>query len=128
MSIELGSFWSIKDSGCIAIVKSIIGKSDGCLTVVYVIISSEGVSSHRMSCDYKLFTKIADKFILESKLKESLNIEHVKGRTDGYSEGFQHGFALAKEEVIELAGKERSKVYGIGWNDGYQLAKRNNKN
>lgn len=115
MSIELGSFWLIKDSGCIAIVRSIIGKSNGGLTVVYTVTDNSGISSYRMSCEYELFTNIAEKFITKSELKDELNKEYVKGKTDGYNEGYQHGFTLAKEKITELDEKDNKQVY----NDGY---------
>ena len=122
MSVELGSFWLIKDSGCIAIVRSIVGKSDGGLTVVYNVTDNSGASSYRMSCEYELFTNIAEKLITKSELKDELNTEYVKGKTDGYNEGYQHGFTLAKEK----GEKDNKRVYNDGYvkghNDGWHGA------
>lgn len=106
MSVELGSFWLIKDSNCIAIVRSIIGKSNGGLTVVYTVTDNNGIASYRMSCEYELFTNIAEKLITKSELKDELNKEYVKGKTNGYNEGYQHGFTLAKEKITELEKEE----------------------
>lgn len=119
MSVELGSFWLIKDSGCIAIVKSIIAKANGGLTVVYVIANSEGMSSYRMSCEYELFINIAEKLITKSELKDELNKEYVDGKTDGYNEGYQHGFTLAKEKITELDEEERRTIYYEGYDSGH---------
>lgn len=126
MSVELGSFWLIKDSGCIAIVKSIIAKANGGLTVVYVIANSEGMSSYRMSCEYELFINIAEKLITKSELKDELNKEYVDGKTDGYNEGYQHGFTLAKEKITESDELDSNRIYNDGYvkghNDGWRGA------
>lgn len=126
MSVELGSFWLIKDSGCIAIVRSIIGKSNGGLTVVYTITDNNGISSYRMSCEYELFTNIAEKLITKSELKDEMNKEYVKGKTDGYNEGYQHGFTLAKEKITELDKEDSKRIYNDGYvkghNDGWRGA------
>lgn len=120
MIVEVGSFWLIKDSDCVAIVKSIIAKANGGLTVVYAVTNSEGMSSYRMSCEYELFTNIAEKLITKSELKVELNKEYVKGKTDGYSEGYQHGFDLGYSKAIE---EIKSSNTGIGHLLGEELDK-----
>ena len=119
--IELGSFWLIKDSGCIAIVRSMVGESNGGLTVVYTVTDNSGASSYRMSCEYELFINIAEKLITKSDLKDELNNEYVKGKTDGYNEGYQHGFTLAKEKITELDKEELESEYQRGLKEGKYL-------
>lgn len=118
MNIKLGSFWLIKDSICIATIKSIIAKADGGVTVVYTVTDNSGVSLCRMSCEYELFINIAEKLITKSELKDELNKEYVKGKTDGYNEGYQHGFTLAKEKITELDEQERQSIYYEGYDSG----------
>lgn len=122
MNIDLGSFWLIKGSGCIATVKSIIAKANGGATVVYTVTDNNGVSSYRMSCEYELFTKMVDKFLTESELKDVLNKEYVKGKTDGYGEGYQHGFTLAKEKITELSDRELESIIDDAFQEGYAQA------
>lgn len=119
MSVELGSFWLIKDSGYIATVKSIIAKANGGATVVYTITDNSGISSYRLSCEYERFTNIAEKLITKSELKDELNTEYVKGKTDGYNEGYQHGFTLAKEKITDLDEQEKQSIYYEGYDSGH---------
>lgn len=122
MNIDLGSFWLIKGSGCIATVKSVIAKANGGATVVYTVTDNNGVSSYRMSCEYELFTKMVDKFLTESELKDVLNKEYIKGKTDGYGEGYQHGFTLAKEKITELDDDELESIIDDAFQEGYAQA------
>lgn len=128
MIVEVGSFWLIKDSDCVAIVRSIIGKSNGELTVVYTVTDNSDVSSYRMSCKYELFMNIAEKLITKSELKDELNTEYVKGKTDGYDEGYQHGFTLAKEKITELEKEELYCEYQRGLKAGKYLAELESSN
>lgn len=50
-----------------------------------------------------------------------LNEEYVKGKTDGYSEGYKHGFTLAKEKITELDEEELESEYQRGLKEGKYL-------
>lgn len=50
--------------------------------------------------------------------KSVLNKEYVKGKTEGYNEGYQHGFTLAKEKITELDKSDLQKQYNKGFEKG----------
>ena len=60
--------------------------------------------------------------MLESEIKDISNKEYVKGKTDGYSEGYQHGFTLSKEKTTELDEKELEGIIDDAFQEGYAQA------
>lgn len=50
---------------------------------------------------------------------EDLNLEYVKGKMDGYNEGYQNGFTLAKEKITKLNEQERQQIYYDGYDSGH---------
>lgn len=54
--------------------------------------------------------------------KDVLNKEYVKGKTDGYGEGYQHGFTLAKEKITQLDNKEFEGIIDDAFQEGYAQA------
>lgn len=69
---------------------------------------------------YRAATEKFKKQIITSE--EDCEKQYVRGKTDGYNEGYQHGFTLAKEKISELDGEERKLIESYGYNNGYEEA------
>lgn len=59
------------------------------------------------------------RYEVEQEIDNRLNKEYVKGKTDGYGEGYQHGFILTKEKITELDKSDLQKQYNKGYESGY---------
>lgn len=64
------------------------------------------------------------RYEVKKQLEHNLNKEYVKGKTDGYGEGYQHGFTLAKEKTAELDEKESKRIYSDGYTAGHDGGRR----
>ncbi|CAH1193024.1 Hypothetical protein DAL_34 [Psychrobacter phage D'Alembert] len=68
---------------------------------------------------YRAATEKFKKHIIT--LEEECDKQYVKGKTDGYNEGYQHGFILAKEKITELDKGELESQYQRGLKEGKYL-------
>ena len=114
MEIEVGSYWLCKTNGSISVVKNIFGNSCGKVSVAYTGFNKEGFCSFRETSEYNLFIRDNEQLVTQ----DDLNKEYVKGKTDGYGEGYQHGFTLAKEKITELDKSDLQKQYNKGFEKG----------
>ena len=123
IEVEVGSYWIKKSDESLQIVKKVEVKEDSETYISTMDINTE------LDEIYTRCLRI-DKFLHSNSqlfTADNLHSSYLVGRTDGYSEGYQYGFTLAKEKITELDEEDRSKVYGSGWDYGYQLAKRDSK-
>ena len=119
MEIEVGSYWLCKTSGSISVVKNLIVNSCGKVSVVYTGFDKEGICSFREASEYNLFIRDNEQLVTQ----DDLNKEYVKGKTDGYGEGYQHGFTLAKEKITELDKSDLQKQYDKGFEKGSEYVR-----
>lgn len=116
-SIEVGSIWIDKSGENLVIVLA-HNKQRQSISFTYLLtINGKLDLTEAWSCGVELFLKTKELMVTSS----TANTNYVKGKTDGYNEGYQHGFTLAKEKITELDKEELESGYQRGLKEGKYL-------
>lgn len=108
--IEVGSIW-IDKSGENPVIVLAHNKQRQSVSFTYLLTINGKLDLTEAFSSVDLFLKTKELMVTSS----SANTEHVKGKIDGYGEGYKHGFTLAKEKITELDELDSNRIY----NDGY---------
>ena len=113
-SIEVGSIW-IDKSGENPVIVLAHNKQRQSVSFTYLLTINGKLDLTEAFSSVDLFLKTKELMITSS----TANTEYIKGKADGYNEGYQHGFTLAKEEITELNEQERQQIYYDGYDSGH---------
>ena len=113
-SIEVGSIWNDKSGENPVIVLAHNNQRQSVIFTYLLTINGKLDLTESFS-SVDLFLKTKELMITSS----TANTEYIKGKADGYNEGYQHGFTLAKEEITELNEQERQQIYYDGYDSGH---------
>ena len=120
-SIEVGSIWNDKSGENPVIVLAHNNQRQSVIFTYLLTINGKLDLTESFS-SVDLFLKTKELMVTSS----SANTEYVKGKTDGYGEGYRHGFTLAKEKITELDELDSNRIYNDGYvkghNDGWRGA------
>ena len=114
-SIEVGSIWNDKSGESYEAGDILAAYEQGLRNGKWEAEQGNKDDSY-YAAGYKTATEKHEKII--SKLEKENEKQYAKGKTDGYGEGYQHGFTVAKEKITELDKSDLQKQYNKGFEKG----------
>lgn len=113
-SIEVGSIW-IDKSGENPVIVLAYNKQRQSVSFTYLLTINGKLDLTEAFSSVDLFLKTKELMVTSS----TANTEYVNGKADGYDEGYQNGFTLAKEKLTKLDEKGSKRIYNDGYKDGH---------